>query len=605
MILPDYIPEIAELPSGTVLSSPFRISIESDLSGDVFVKIKMGTRHFCTALPLNERISHRHSLEWLVVSAGTGQIITVISQSDHSYQHMDFFVTLPADRNLVLVPNSPYIFDTDPVLDINVNHSGMGRHSYRYEVELGASSDSNIVKDKWSYREGHLPFMHWFHNKAFRWAFDGASLTLPIVKNKLARISINALCRTTVEVWASNTRIGIFNPISSSSRWHDEGYGVILPAELATDDTVTLEFRFARNAVNAIDFNLRQPSFAVSRMIVDLFDVDDAGLFNRIACASWSDVQNIGRKSIIDQLNDKGHHHHTAQMAIVISDIEFELLNVFFSGHSSFWNTVRGLDCACIRNGVSVNLHSTKTLPEHDAYEATILAPIRFDTTEAITKAKISKHIDAAFLAPTSFNLAIFGLETNDSLLDKFSYREIYDVPFDGGIFGNFWEILPQPIVQWKESLLFAHDATIIGRQEDSNILWLATASAEDWLEMGDPGSQYVLDRFVSSVLASNYAWTQAGSCTFTIVEDEKLVVTATDRRMLLRSFGGGIARGWAPISTDFSSYSDQLLSVNFDISKFPKKGFLATKLAGFARNAIDIKINSNSSQVLRFEGNA
>lgn len=566
--------------------------------GTVRVALRLGTRHYCTALPLNERISHRINLEWLVISSQTGRLITVLSQSDHNYHHLEFFVSLPSDRFITLVPGSPYLCDAAPILDVIIEPYSHEPQVYRYEVEIGASSDSALIGDGWSYREGHLPFMHWFHNKAFRWGFDGAQLSLPVVVGQSIHINLNALCRTVVEVWMDDIHLTTLMPISDSQRWHDEKYQFDISGELITSNIVSLQFRFAHDAMNMIDFNLRQSTFAVSRIVVDIFGAVDEDLFDRIAAIAWSEKHSSGCLSLAASLSDQSMHENLGQAAILVADVEFELLSTYFAPHSSLWNTVRGLKASAERSGISVNLLSSKRMPTGEVFEAVVLGPIRFDIGEIEWLGAGVRTYDGALLTGTIPTLSLFGTPLDDTILGAFSYREIYDVPLSGGVSGNFWEFLPTGQIVWEASLTTAFDATVIGKRPGSNVTWLSTASAEDWWEMGDPGAERILELFWNQIAATNFVTTAFESCSLRLL-GKSVALSVPDSRTAMRSYGGGIARGWAVMDFDFAMFAPQNSMLEVHVDRLPRKGVLAAALLKIVDQLQDLDISVGSVRLV------
>ncbi len=596
MTPPIYTIQSKHVPTGVVTCLPIAVDLGEPIGGNVRIRLRMGARHFCTILPLNERVSHRLNLEWLVVSTRNGKVITVLSQSDHSYQYLEFFASLPDDRFVTLIPGNPYICDASPVIDVTVEPFIYGPHAHRYEVEVGASSDSRLIGDGWSYREGHLPFEHWFHNKAFRWGFDGALLSLPVIKGRPIHINLNALCRTTVEVWADGALLTTLLPISDARRWHDERYYFVVPEEFTKSDVLLIEFRFAQDALNLIDFNLRQSTFALSRVVVDIFGEPDSSLIDRVAKAAWSDQFDIPdfRRTLSGEWSEAAE---SGQVAVLVAEIEFEIAQSYFAPHSSLWNTVRGMMASAACGGISLSLLSSRRVVPED-FESIVLAPIRFDVREVERLGGLAAGVDGAVLAPTVPSLALFGMPMNDQLLNAFSYREIYDVRFPCGLKANFWEIMPTEHTKWDTSLLKAFDATVIGTRPGSGIVWLATASGEDWLEMGDPGAAVVLENFWKSVATPSIVSTDAGNCILKCT-DNNIAIYAPEVRVAVRSYGGGIARGWANFEADFSLLDCLTLELNFNFDTLPRKGKLRKNLENIQPDLSQRKIVLGSKVTL------
>ena len=353
---------------------PLKVTLDHPHVGSALVRFTLDTRHFATEVPLNERKSYRINLEWLVQSAKRGQPIGILTQSDHSYRHPDLVVDLPLDNELILVPASPYLCNAATLVSAEVHTLSLGSHAYRYVFEVGASTDNGIIGNNWSYREGRLAFEHWFHNKMFRWSFDHAELVIPASRGCAMWIGMNALCRTGVDVFVGDHRVGHMYPIGGWARWHDEFYGFAIPAELVDADNVRLTFRYTGTNDGLIDFNLRQSYFAMSRLTVDIFGDPDAGLVGRVAEAGWyGDIPCLEPDLI------SGHTLGTVitQTAIVVPQVEFDLLKMFFAPHSAFWTSLRGASKGFRDAGVSVAVVSASVLqPEH--YDTLIIGPLRF-----------------------------------------------------------------------------------------------------------------------------------------------------------------------------------------------------------------------------------
>lgn len=577
MVEPSIVLDSSDVPVGKVLAGSLRLVIQSDCVGSALIRFTMATRHFSSQLPYNERISHRLNLEWLVISEDAGEVLGVISQSDHSYRHPEIVLSLPRDRTLVLIPSAPYLCDAALAVEAVAIPLGLGEPRYRYEVEVGAAADAGVIGGQWSYREGHLPFQHWFHNKAFRWGFDGATLRLPAVPGAAMWVAVNALCRTEIEVWAGDVHLTTLGKISGSDRWHDEAYGFVVPAEVVVDDEVELAFRFAKSRTVLIDFNLRQDVLAMSRVIVDVFEKDCSALPERLASRLWRDPVGA-TPSLGDDLTDPDGDHGQAQAALLAAPIEFSLVGRYFAPHSHFWTTMRGVIAGFQANGVTMSLLPANAPADVLArFESCVVGPIRFDQALG-ERLRGDPSLHAAVVAPTTGSLAALGFAMDEGLLSAFGYRELFDVALPDGGKGNFWELALVRPGFWSEERLGWGGTTLIGRAVDTPWTLLASASAEDWMEMGDPASRAALDVFVGAA-STPRAVTAGGRPCGLRVRDGALVLVAAEARTALRASGGGIARGWPDIEIDAELFDEQRLPVLLHGRALPASGVVAEAL--------------------------
>ena len=562
----------SSLPEG-IQTLPLCVVLSDPHQGSALVRFTLDTRHFCTELPHNERKSYRIILEWLVVSRKRGRAIGILTQSDHSYRHPDLVVELPLDSDLILVPASPYICNAAPAVSAAVSGLSLGAYIARYVYELGASTDSGIVGDNWSYREGRLDFEHWFHNKMFRWSFDNAELVLPASPGRALWIGMNALCRTGVDVFVADHKVGHLHPITNWARWHDEFYGFAVPASLVTGYSIRLQFRYTGANDGLIDFNLRQSYFAVSRITVDVFGEADGGLLGRVTAAGWHRDQPLLEP---DPRDGCGSERTTTQAAIVVPQIEFDLLDRFFAPHSTFWTTLRGAIKGFCDAGVSAAIVSDAAL-RPAAYDTLVLGPVRFVVDAVDRPFPPGVAYKGALFTMTIASLRRLGLAVDDSLLQKVEYKEVFDVPLPSGRRGNFWEFVLSESI-FCQAVFGWGDIIMLGRVSGSDTLWLITAAAEESIEMGDPHSAEVLAEFVAGVAAKSFGLAGDVPCTFQVVGDD-LEMDIVEHQVGLRSYGGGIARGWPAVTSEVALFSAKRRDTRFVVENLPHRGDVARAL--------------------------
>lgn len=594
MTFPEFL-DVSLLPKG-IQTLPLKLSLDDPHIGSALVRFTLDTRHVATDIPLNERKSYRINLEWLVVSVKRDRPIGILTQSDHSYRHPDLVLELPLDSELVLVPASPYLCNAAPVVSAEIHTLSLGPHAYRYVLEVGASTDSSIIGNNWSYREGRLAFEHWFHNKMFRWSFDEAELVIPAARGCAMWVGLNALCRTGVDVFVGDAKVGHLHPISDWARWHDEFYGFSVPAALVDGNRLRLTFRYTGANDSLIDFNLRQSYFAVSRLSADIFGEPDPGLTGRVMAAGWDSHALVLEP---DPTKTRPPGAIVTQAAIVVPQVEFDLLDTFFAPHSAFWTTLRGASKGFEDAGVSVAVVAAPTL-RADAYDTLILGPLRFLADDAERACAGRETCRGAIFSMTTASLAGIGVAVDDSLLGTLAYKEIFNVPLPSGQRGNFWEftlvesVFAQAVLAWGGSV-------VLGRTQGSDRLWLVSASAEEAIEMGDPHAAEVLACFVREVAGIAFGLAGDAPCTFRLVGRD-LEMRVAEQQVGLRSYGGGIARGWPAIESEVPLFSGKRRAIRFIRDRVPQRGSVASALRERIGDFEGLKLAGGSKLLIALE---
>lgn len=579
------------VPTGRVLTQGLRHLVEGDHEGSTLVRFTMATQHFTSQLPRNETVSSRLNLEWMVISEDTGDLLGVISQGNHSYRHPEIILSLPRDRNLVLVPSAPYLSVASSAVQSIALPLGLGEPAYRYEFEVGSASDAGFIGPQWSYREGHMPFGDWFHNKAFRWGLDGATLRLPTVAGAAMWININMICGTTIDVWSGGVRVATFNKGADIARWHDDAYGFAIPADLVTSDTIEVAFRLANPEHWMLDFSLRRTPFALSRVTVDVLGKDASDLPARLTASAWKEEAGAAPAIASDMLLPGAA---VAQAALLISPVEFQLIRRHFAPHSNFWLTVRGLARGFLASGVTMSVLPADADPAAlGRYESVVLGPLRFDEGLG-RRLQGAGHISAAAMTFTTGSLEATGTPVNDQLLGVFTYQDLFDVTLPAGENGNFWEILPTQAGFWARNDLVLGGYTVVGRPAASPWTLLAASSPADWMEMGDDFALKIIDHF-ASVVSTPRTVTAAGQTCGLLVEGDELIVIWPERRTALRSFGGGIARGWPALESDVPLFDEHRAAVRLG-SELPAQGDVALAIRKTASLVDGAEVVSGSS---------
>ncbi|WP_156394295.1 hypothetical protein [Methylobacterium sp. Leaf94] len=488
-------------------------------------------------------------------SLGAGRLVGVITQNDATYKHPDIYLNFPRDRRILLIPSSPYLVEELPAVDANISLTSHRRHAYRYEVQIGASSDSALIGDRWSYREGRLCFGNWFNNKAFRWAFDGATIQLPTIAYYPHCIQFNIHATTDFEILIEDEVVASFPRSHDGSRWHNEDHRIELPAHLITSDLTKLQFRFIGASWQNIEFNLRQEGLALSRVIVDAFGEHRGDLPNRVARLAWSapDVTSSGKSfpTFNEFIFARDSCSGTiSQTAILISESEFLLLESYFSPHEQFWLTIRGVWTALLRQGVSASICSLARLDPAHGSDSVIVGPLRYDVTSTDAARRCLKDSNWAegrrgiILSHSIPTLMLTGLPVGNEATDAFAYRELFEAPLMPDRGSNFWEMIITRPDYWAAHLIAIYENVLIGRPKCRPEILLATSSAEDWIETGDPDALFVLDVFCSSVSGGARLSSCGLPCAVSFREGQAFVAVY-DRRQFADSGGSGIARGW------------------------------------------------------------
>lgn len=538
---------LIETPTGKVLTAALRHRVESDHIGCVRVFFDLRTRHFTTGINLSELFSHRLELNWLVYSAGTGKLLTQIVQDDASYNHPDLYLNLPEDAEIILVPSAPYIADDVIPLTSRVIPTEFSGQTYRYEINVGASTDSGLIGDRWSYREGRLTFMSFFHNKVFRWALDGAELKLPVVVGADHRVRLNAQLRTAVAIEVEGEVVQELPLSHDGVRWHDEDIGFTIPARLTGRAEVTVRFVFLGDSWKYLEFNLRQEALSLSRLIVDVFGQTEPGLARRVADRVWVGLP-AGQVLTRSFFGDEQEKDRLVQTRVLVSPTEFELTDRYFAPHQHFWSTLLGLSSGLLAKGSSVQVQSLAQAAPISP--KVVIGPLRFDdgstelAAEALANASDELEDCGVVLSLTTASLRLCGLGIDDSALEAFAYRELYNYPFEPPRLSNFWEMMVVAPDYWRSVDLAIYENVLIGRTANTPALILASASAEDWLDNGGVDARFVLDRFCSMVAGPPQLAAGQTPCSVSFL-DGHAELGVLDDRHAVRSQGGGIARGW------------------------------------------------------------
>ena len=412
---------------------------------------------------------------------------------------------------------------------------------------MGAATDGALIGDRWSYREGRLTFMNFFHNKAFRWGLDRAELILPVVPGADHRVRINALLRTAVAIEVEGEVVETLNPSSDGVRWHDDDIGFTIPGRLASGPTVRIRFLFIGDNWKNLEFNLRQEGFTLGRIVVDSFGRTDPELPMRLARTIWRDLAAgsvLARDFLAERQPDL-----VCQTAILVSKVEFDLVDRYFAPQQHFWCTLLGLADGLLSSGASVVFQSTAAMSVEQS-TSVVVGPLRFDiaahaeASAALSAAPAGEENCGVILSLSTSSLALCGLGVGSELLGTFAYRELYNVAFEPGRLSNYWEMIVSQPDYWQAVELNVYENVLLGRISTTRALVLASGCAEDWLENGSVDSRFVLDRFCKAVAGP--AALRAGNrpCAVNFVSGRALVALL-DERFAVRSQGGGIGRGF------------------------------------------------------------
>ncbi|WP_330085171.1 hypothetical protein [Methylocystis iwaonis] len=300
-----------------------------------------------------------------------------------------------------------------------------------------------------------------------------------------------------------------------------------------------------------IEFNLRQQALAISRVVVDVFGTEDPSLPFRLAQHAWPMLDEGGWLSRAIA-TEKPPHPVISQTAILIADQEFITLKKFFSPHHSFWTTLLGLMRGLTQKGSSATVMSTSEFLnqayEGKIFEALIIGPLRYELGDAIRARQCVVLHQAPGRCGVMVGLTIGSLQLCDipvsELLGAFAYRELFNARLFTDRTSNFWEMILTVEDYWSSAELAVHENVLIGRNATLPALLLVTASAQDWIENGDPNSELVLRQFLGSICAEpRVTLGDVPGALYFI--DGAVVVSFYDQRVAVRSQGGGIARGW------------------------------------------------------------
>ena len=515
---------LVETPTDEVMTAPLRHRIESEHTGCVRILFDLRTRHFTTGIKLNELFSHRLELNWLVYSARSGKLLTQIVQDDASYQHPDLYLNLPEDSEIILVPSAPYMSNEVVPVASRVFKTDFEGHTYRYEVNVGSSTDGGLIADRWSYREGRLTFMSFFHNKAFRWGLDGAELILPVVPGADHRVRMNAQLRTALAIEVEGELVQELPRSHDGVRWHDEDIGFTIPARLTGRSEVMIKFVFVGDHWKYLEFNLRQEALGLARLVVDVFGRVDAGLPKRLADRMWGGLPagQMLTQSFFGEAKDRDR---LVQTQVLVSPTEFELTEKYFAPNQHFWSTLLGLAHGLLSQGSSLMVMPLSA--DVPPSPKTVIGPLRFNDGSSALALQALSHAPAGaencgiVLSLTTASLELCGLSINSQSLGDFAYRELYNYPFEPPRLSNFWEMIVVTPDYWREVDLAIYENVLIGRTASTPALILASASAEDWLDNGGVDARFVLDRFCKAIAGPAVLAAGERPCSVSFVDGE------------------------------------------------------------------------------------
>ncbi len=544
-----------KLPICQVCTKPIQVKFDYDSVGCYRVIFTLKTRHYLTEIPLNERLSHRHELQWLVYSISCKEIIGVISQTEASYQHPDIYLEFPRDSSIILVPASPYLVNDNPAIKWELFKTVYNYHSYRYEIQIGASADSSFIGDKWSYREGRLCFGTWFNNKPFRWAINGAELTLPAIPHTGHCVQLNILATTDFDILIGQEVVATCSRSTNGVRWHNDERRIDIPARLVTSHTMSLKFRFIGDNWQNIEFNLRQEGLALSRVIVDIFDNSAADIAAQLAELTWNISDTQAGIDTYPRLNEiifdrDKHIHDIACTTVLIPELEFKIMKKYFSPHEQIWLNIYGLWTSMFRQGISVTIQALENLGSAQGSNSAIVGPLRFDCNAAelartyLDSNLWSENRRGIILSHYTQNILLVGLPIDDDLLSSFAYRELFEARLTTERGSNFWEMIIVRPEFWVSKQIAIYENVLVGCSGSRPELLLASASAEDWIETGDPDALFVLNEYCLMVAGPPQISTSGLPCAVTFRGQQALVATY-DPRLFSASGGSGIARGW------------------------------------------------------------
>ena len=100
----------------------------------------------------------------------------------------------------------------------------------------------------------------------------------------------------------------------------------------------------------------------------------------------------------------------------------------------------------------------------------------------------------------------------------------------------------------------------------------------EEAIEMGDPHAEEVLACFVREVAASAFCLVGDTPCAFTIMGRD-LEMRIVEPQVGLRSYGGGIARGWPAIRSEVPLFAGKRRGSRFVRDRAPQRGSVALAL--------------------------